>query len=185
MKLTEKTLESQTLFTGKIIKVKLDTALLENGKQAKREVVEHPGGVCVLALEEDGTTYTVRQFRYPFGRVVEELPAGKLDGPDEDPREAALRELSEEIGAVPDEIIQLGTLMSSPGFTNEVIHGYLARGLHWGGQHLDEDEFLNVVKTPLSELVDKVMSGEMEDGKSAAIILKAWEFLRREKEGQM
>ena len=183
MKLTEKTLESKTMFTGKIITVKLDTALLENGAQASREVVLHPGGSCILPLDADGTVYTVRQFRYPFGRVLEELPAGKLDSPEEDPRETAIRELSEEIGAAADEIIPLGDLMVSPGFSSEVVHGYLARGLHFGKQHLDPDEFLNVERRTLPELVDMVMRGELTDGKSCAIILKAQEYLRREKEG--
>ena len=79
MDLIEKTVEQQVLFQGSIIRVRKDTARLPNGRLAGREVVEHPGGVCVLPLEKDGTAYTVRQFRYPFGQVVEELPAGKLD----------------------------------------------------------------------------------------------------------
>ena len=183
MKLTEKTLDSKTLFTGKIITVKKDTALLENGAKTGREVVLHPGGACILALDADGTVYTVRQFRYPLGRVVEELPAGKLDGTGEDPLAAARRELSEEIGAEADEMIDLGAMLASPGFCTEVIHGYLARGLHFSSQHLDADEFLNVERRTLPQLVDMVMCGEMEDAKSAAIILKAQEYLRREKEG--
>lgn len=181
MRLFEETVDSQVLFRGKIITVRKDTARLENGKLASREVVEHPGGVCVLPLEADGTVYTVRQFRYPFGRVVEELPAGKLDGP-EDHRAAGLRELSEEIGARPDEFIYLGCLLASPGFSTEVLHMYLARGLHFGSQHPDEDEFLEIRRAPFRELVERVMSGEVEDAKTVAVVLKAQEYLRRESE---
>lgn len=182
MKLIEETVDSQIVFRGKIITVRLDTAKLENGKTASREVVEHPGGVCILPMEEDGTVYTVRQFRYPFGRVTEELPAGKLDGP-EDHRLAALRELSEEIGAEPEELVYLGYLMTSPGFSSEVLHMYLARGLRHGEQHPDEDEFLEVERTPFSVLVERVMAGELTDAKTVAAVLKTKEYLSREAGG--
>ena len=182
MKLIEETVDSQIVFRGKIITVRLDTAKLENGKTASREVVEHPGGVCILPMEDDGTVYTVRQFRYPFGRVTEELPAGKLDGP-EDHRLAALRELSEEIGAEPEELVYLGYLMASPGFSSEVLHMYLARGLRHGEQHPDEDEFLEVERTPFSVLVERVMAGELTDAKTVAAVLKTMEYLSREAGG--
>lgn len=179
MKLYEETLDSKVLFQGKIITVRQDTAKLENGAVVGREVVEHPGGVCVLALEADGTTYTVKQFRYPFGKVVEELPAGKLDGP-EDPRLAAARELSEEVGLEAETWTYLGGILASPGFCTEILHIFLARDLKKGRQHLDEDEFLNVERHPFPELVDRVMSGELYDAKTVAAILKVQEFLRRE-----
>lgn len=179
MKFFEETVESQVLFQGKIITLRKDKARLENGKTVNREVVEHPGGVCVLALEPDGTAYTVKQFRYPFAEVVEELPAGKLDGP-EDHEKAARRELSEEVGAEAGELIYLGKLLPSPGFCNEVLHMYLARNLRHGPQHPDEDEFLEVERTPLPTLFERVMAGEIVDGKSVATILKGMEFLRRE-----
>lgn len=182
MKLNEETVDSRVVFRGKIVNLRVDTARLENGALAGREVVEHPGGVCVLPLEGDGTVYTVRQFRYPFGRVIEELPAGKLDGP-EDHRLAALRELSEEVGAVPEELIYLGCLLASPGISSEVLHMYLARGLRQGTSHPDEDEFLEVERTPLSTLVERVMSGELTDAKTVATILKVKEYLSREAGG--
>ena len=179
MKLYEETVGSEVLYRGKIVTLRKDTARLENGRETLREVVEHPGGVCILALEDDGTTYTVRQFRYPFGQVVEELPAGKLDGP-EDHRKAAARELSEEVGAEAGELIYLGGLLMSPGFCTEVLHMYLARGLRHGAQHLDEGEFLTVNRVPLSDLVERVMSGELTDAKTVAVVLKVREYLRRE-----
>lgn len=183
MRLFEETVGSRTLFEGVIIKLKLDTARLENGRTARREVVEHPGGVGVLAMEDDGTVYTVKQFRYPFARVVEELPAGKLDGP-EDHREAARRELSEEVGVEADELIYLGSLLASPGFCTEVLHMYFARGLRHGQRHPDEDEFLEVERVSFDTLYERVMAGELTDAKTVAITLKVKEFLRREAEGR-
>lgn len=182
VKLNEETVDSREVFRGKILTLRVDTARLENGTVAVREVVEHPGGVCVLPLETDGTVYTVRQFRYPFGRVVEELPAGKLDGR-EDHRKAALRELSEEVGAEPEELIYLGCLLASPGFSSEVLHMYLARGLRHGARHPDEDEFLEVGRAPFSTLVERVMAGELTDAKTVATILKVKEYLSREAGG--
>lgn len=179
MRLHEETVDSQVLFRGKIITLRKDVARLENGKLVDREVAQHPGGACVLAMEPDGTVYTVKQFRYPFGEVVEELPAGKLDGP-EDPLLAARRELSEEVGLEADEMVYLGGMLASPGFCTEVIHLFLARGLRRGKQHLDEDEFLGVERHPFSDLVDRVMSGELCDAKTVAAVLKTQEYLRRE-----
>lgn len=185
MELYEETVDSEVLFEGRVVRLRRDTARLPNGKLASREVVEHPGGVCVLPLTADGTAYTVRQFRYPFGRIVEELPAGKLDGPVEPHREAALRELSEEIGAEPEEFIYLGELLASPGFSGEVLHMYLARGLRFGPQHLDPDEFLEVRKAPFAELYQRVMAGELTDAKTVACILKAKEYMSREAGGRV
>lgn len=182
MNLTEKTLERETLFQGRIVTLWVDQAELPNGRTTVREVVGHPGGVCVLPLEEDGTVYTVKQWRYPFARVVEELPAGKLDGPEEH-RAGAIRELSEEVGVEAGELIYLGSLLMSPGFCDEVLHMYLARDLRHGQQHPDEDEFLDVVRTPFPALVERVMKGELSDAKTVALILKAREFLRREAGG--
>ena len=185
MELYEETVDSQVLFEGRIVRLRRDTARLPNGELAAREVVEHPGGVCVLPLDADGTVYTVRQFRYPFQQVIEELPAGKLDGPGEPHREAALRELSEEIGAEPEEFIYLGELLASPGFSGEVLHMYLARGLRFRAQHLDPDEFLEVRRTPFDALFERVMSGELTDAKTVACILKAKEYMSREAGGRI
>lgn len=182
MKLFEETVDQKVVYQGKIVTLRTDIARLENGRMAGREVVEHPGGVCVLALEEDGTTYTVRQFRYPFGQVVEELPAGKLDGP-EDHEAAARRELSEEIGCEAGELIYLGGLLMSPGFCTEVLHMYLARKLRHGEVHPDEDEFLEVRAVPFEDLARRVLSGELADAKTVALTLKVKEFLSREAGG--
>ena len=179
MDLTERRLSGETIFEGNIIKVGLDQAQLPNGKIVSREVVYHPGGVAVLAMEEDGTVYTVKQFRYPFAQVVEELPAGKLDGP-EDHEKAARRELSEEVGVEADELHYLGCLLASPGFCTEVLHMYFARGLRHGACHPDEDEFLSVERIPFDTLYQRVMAGEITDAKTVAITLKVKEIIRRE-----
>ena len=184
VKLFEETMDQKVVYQGKIVTLRTDIARLENGRMAGREVVEHPGGVCVLPLEENGDTYVVRQFRYPFGAVTEELPAGKLDGPEEHEK-AARRELSEEIGCEAGELIYLGGLMASPGFCTEVLHMYLARDLRHGEQHLDPDEFLEMERLPFGELVERVMAGGIADAKTVAITLKVKEFLRREEAGKV
>lgn len=171
MELWEKTVESQVLFEGRIVTVRLDQAELPNGKPASREVVEHPGGVAILPLFDDGTVSVVRQFRYPFQEVVTELPAGKLEK-GEDHRLAALRELEEEVGARCGELTYLGCLYASPGFSTEVLHMYLARELTQGESHPDEDEFLEVERVPFAQLAEQVMRGEIKDAKTVALVLK-------------
>ena len=171
MELVETTLSSQTVFDGKIITVKADKALLPNGAQATREVVKHPGGVCVLALQEDGTVPLVRQFRYPLGDVMLELPAGKLEY-GEEPRPAAIRELGEEVGLEPGKLTELGFIYVSPGFCTEKLHLYLAQDVKSVPVHPDEDEFLDIVCLPFAKLVEMVMSGEITDGKTVTAVLK-------------
>lgn len=178
MKLFEKTLTSETKFEGRIIKVLRDTVELENGKTSAREVVCHNGGVCVAALTEQNEVLLVRQFRYPYKEVLLELPAGKLD-PGEDHRPAALRELSEETGLEAGELTYLGHIYASPGFCDEALHMYLARDLTRARQHLDEDEFLDVVTMPFDTLVEQVMSGEITDAKTVAAVLKVKTLLGR------
>lgn len=173
MDLSEKMVSSQTIFEGKIIKVTLDQARLPDGSLAAREVVYHPGGVAVLALDADNTVYLVKQFRYPIQQLLLELPAGKLDhGAEENILLGAKRELSEETGLEASEWIYLGCTLASPGFCDETLHMYLARGLTRKSQHLDEDEFLDVVTMPFDELVEQVMSGAITDGKTVSATLK-------------
>ena len=173
MELTERMVSSRTIFEGKIVKVTLDQAELPNGSLAAREVVYHPGGVAVLALDEENRVPLVRQFRYPIQRELLELPAGKLDhGPEEDRLLGAQRELSEETGLEAEEWTYLGSMLVSPGFCDEELHMYLARGLCQVGQHLDEDEFLNVEYRSFDELVRQVMDGTITDAKTVAATLK-------------
>ena len=178
MELTEKKVTSEVVFQGQILTVLRDTAELPNGKTAEREVVRHPGGVAVLPLDEDGNVLLVRQFRYPFGRVLLEIPAGKLDR-GEEPLHAAARELEEETGVQAEELISLGSIYVSPGFCDEELHLYLAQGLKQGKSHPDEDEFLAPERVPCEVLTEQIMSGAIHDGKTVAAVLKAKLYLER------
>lgn len=176
MEYLERPVGSVEKYKGIIVRVRLDDAELYTGKVVKREVVEHPGGVTILPVDEDGSCYMVRQFRYPFSRMMLEAPAGKLEY-GEDHRECAVRELSEETGFTADELVYLGGCCTSPGFSTEVLHIYLAMGLHAGECHPDQDEFLNVEKIPLSQLSRMVMDGEIDDAKTIVAVLKAEKYL--------
>ncbi len=171
--LYEKKLSSELIYDGKILKLTRDTALLENGETAYREVVHHSGGVCVLPLDDEGNVLFVKQFRYPFASVLLEIPAGKREI-GEDPLECGIRELSEEVGAKANEIISLGKLYPTVAYNTEIIYMYLARGLSFHTQHLDKDEFVDVVKIPLKEAYQMVMRDEIPDSKTQIAILKAW-----------
>jgi NTP pyrophosphohydrolases including oxidative damage repair enzymes len=173
----EKTLTSQVVYNGRIVTVKLDTAELDNGKEVFREVVEHPGGVTVIPVDDCGNVTAVRQFRYPFKKETLEVPAGKLEY-GEDPYECAVRELGEETGITAGRIVSLGSIYPSPGFSSEVLHVYLALDLTSGESHPDEDEFLNVTKVPLSEFVDMIMRDEIRDAKTVVAVLKADHYLK-------
>ena len=172
MDFTEKKLSSQTYFEGRIFRLHVDKVLLPNGKEATREVADHPGGVAILALDDRDNVLTVNQYRYVFGRVTQELPAGKME-PGEEPAVTALRELKEETGAVPDVFLPLGAILPAPGCYGERLHLFLARGLRMEEQHLDPDEFLNVERIPFDEMVHRCMNGEIEDAKTVAAVLKA------------
>ena len=176
MDITEKRIDGEEKYKGVIVRVVLDRVELMYGKITRREVVEHPGGVCVLPVDENGVCYMVRQFRYPFGKMLLEAPAGKLEK-GEDPLECGVRELSEETGLSAEEMIPMGSMCTSPGYSTERLYLYLARGLHRGESHPDEGEFLNVERYPLSELVEMVMRNEIDDGKTVAAILKAEKIL--------
>lgn len=172
MELTERMVSSQTIFEGKIVKVTLDQAMLPDGKMAAREVVYHPGGVAVLALDENRNVALVRQFRYPIQRELLELPAGKLDHGEEGHLLGAQRELSEETGLEAGEWTYLGYILVSPGFCDEALHMYLARDLKRTAQHLDEDEFLNVEYMSFEQLVEQCMDGTITDAKTVCTALK-------------
>ncbi len=171
MDLTERTVESRTVYQGRIVTLLVDQAELPDGKRAQREVVLHPGGVAILALDRENQVTLVQQYRYPFHQLLLELPAGKLDE-GEDHRLAAARELSEETGLEAGEMTYLGCLLASPGFCTERLHMYLARDLRRSQSHPDEDEFLNVLTMPFEELVRQVMDGTIEDAKTVATTLK-------------
>lgn len=171
MKLFEKTLDSQEIFDGRVIHVTVDTVELEDGKTSKREVVSHPGGVCVAALTEDEELLFVRQFRYPYKEVVLELPAGKLEK-GQNPLENGKRELLEETGAIGREYLSLGKLYPSPGYCGEIIHIYFCKIDRYEQQKLDAGEFLNVEKIPLKKALEMVLNNEIPDAKTQTAIMK-------------
>ncbi len=172
MELTEKMLSRTEQYSGPLFSVHTDQVLLPNGHTTYREVVEHVDGVAVLPLDERNNVLTVTQYRYVFGKTLLEIPAGKLD-PGEEPAVGALRELKEETGAVPDTFLPLGRIIPAPGCYSEVLHLFLARGLHMEEQCLDPDEFLNVERIPFDEMVHRCLTGEIEDAKTVAAVLKA------------
>ena len=168
---TETMLESREIFNGRVIRVTVDKVQLEDGTTSTREIVHHHGGACILPVDADGSVTMVRQFRYAFGEEIWELPAGKLEA-DEDPFEAAKRELSEECGLTADKYTFLGEFYPTVGYDTEIIYTWVATGLHETRMHLDADEFLTPDRVPLEKAYQMVMSGEIKDGKTIAGILK-------------
>lgn len=178
--LEEKQIDSKLIYSGSLLNVYRDDIELPDGRRAGREYIKHNGAVCIAALRDDGCIAIERQYRYPFHRVVTELPAGKLDAPDEDHLEAAQRELREETGITADKWTYLGGHIPTCAYSTEVIYMYLAEGLHFGDRELDADEFINVSFVPLDEIVDKIMSGEIMDSKTQTTVLKVKLLLERQ-----
>ena len=178
MDLTERMLDSKVIFEGKVVKLRVDRVEVPGGAHAVREVVEHPGGVGIVPVDAEGNVLLVRQFRYPMGRTVLEIPAGKLE-PGEHHRVTAIRELSEEVGAEAGKLTYLGSAYASPGFCNESIHLYLAEDLTFGACHPDADEFLEPERIPLEELTAMALDGRLDDGKSVIGVLRAANLLKK------
>lgn len=171
MDFTEKTIKKNTLFEGKIITVRSDDIQLPDGRPAFREIVEHPGGVCVAPITPEGNLIFVRQYRYAFSETIIELPAGKLEK-GEDPFEAGKRELEEETGYVADSFVDCGKVYATPGYCSEIIHLYAAYNMHKTAMHLDDGEFLEVFEMPIGKAVEMVLNNEIRDGKTQILILK-------------
>lgn len=171
-KYAEKILDSETIFNGKIITVRVDSVELPNGNKSKREIVEHHGGVGVIAVTPKREVFMVTQYRIAAKSMMLEIPAGKLEL-GEDPLEAGIRELEEETGYKANKVVPLGVYYATPGYCEEKLSLYLATDLEFVGQHLDENEFLNVSKIPLDELYNMVMDNKIYDCKTAIAILKA------------
>ena len=172
----EHKLSSEMKFDGKLIKVTYDVAEV-NGKEAWREVVHHPGASAVVAIDEENRIIMEKQFRYALNDYLLEIPAGKLDA-GEDPLVCAKRELEEETGIIASEWISLGTIATSPGFCNEVIHLYVAKGLSKGEIHWDEDEYVEVERYRFDELLQRIKEEKIKDSKSLSALLLAMPYLK-------
>ena len=172
MELFEKKLSSEEIYRGRVVTLHVDRVELPNGKTSLREIIDHPGGVGILAIDDEGRAMMVEQFRYAFGRAMWEIPAGKRE-PGEAPLETARRELQEEVGATAAHWMPLGELIPSPGCYAETLYLFLARGLTFGQTHPDEDEFLHVSRVGLGELTQACLSGEIRDAKTVCAVLKA------------
>ena len=173
MDLTEKTLSQKTVYNGRIINLRVDEIELPNGEKSTREVIEHNGGACIVAITDNDEVLLVKQYRYAYGKVVTEIPAGKIEK-GEDPLDCASRELVEETGYSAKNIELLCETYPSPGYCGEVIYIYMASELTKGNQHLDEDEFLDVIKIPLKEAYDMIVRGELHDSKTITGILRVY-----------
>ena len=171
--LIEKEKSSELIFDGKVLHLYRDEIYLPNGKESYREYCRHIGAVCVVPVTDEGEIICVRQYRYAVGRTVLEIPAGKLDSRDEIPIDAAVRELREETGAAAQKITYMGEYFSSPAILDERIYMFLAEGLEFGETDFDEDEFIEIVKIPVDELVGMIMRGEIIDGKTQAAVMRA------------
>lgn len=169
MKLIETKIEGETLYDGKILRLERDKVILENGNTAYREVVRHNGGACIVPVTKDNEILFVKQYRYPFSKVIMELPAGKFEIK-EQPELCAKRELREETGAI-GEVEYLTEIYPTPGYSSEIIYIYAAFNVEIGSLSLDEDEFIDVVKVDINSAFEMVKNGEIKDAKTIVGIL--------------
>lgn len=174
----EKTVSTEEIFSGKIVRLRVDRVQMPGGKLAIREVVEHPGGVGIVAITDKDEIILVKQFRKPLEKAIYEVPAGKIDK-GEGHRECGLRELSEETGYTAENFEYLGYMYPSPGFTDEVTHLYVATGLTSGETHPDADEYLDIEYIPVDKVMEMIMNNEINDAKTIFGIFKALEYLKR------
>lgn len=176
MNFEEKTVKQKYIFNGKLINLRKDDIILPNGKAATREVVEHNGGVGIVAVNENNEVLLVKQFRYPYKEIILEIPAGKIDK-GENPLECGIRELKEETGATASNVISLGKIYPSPGYCNEIIYLYLATNLKIEDVNPDEDEFLENILLPFETALKMAENGEIKDAKTVIGLFRALKLL--------
>lgn len=163
---------TESIFNGRVFRVEKLSVTLPDGHKSTREIVRHNGGAAVVAVDEEGFVYLVRQFRMAAGRIMLEIPAGKLEQ-NEDPAVCAARELTEETGLTAEKLVHLTSMYATPGYCSEKLHLYLATGLIHGDPHRDPGEFLNIRKYHMTEVMDMIAGGEIEDAKTITGILMA------------
>lgn len=166
-RLEEKTIRSEKLFSGKVISLYLEDVELPNGKEAKREIIKHPGAVAILAITDENKIVMVEQFRKALDRTIVEIPAGKLEK-GEEPAACARRELEEETGYECGSLELLNSFYTSPGFSDEIVHVYIARGLvkKENSAPLDEDEFIDLEELTLEEAIRYIKDQKIFDAKT-------------------
>ena len=169
--LIETTVSSDVAYEGKVFQVVVKDVELFDGSHSRREVVLHNGGAAIVAMDQDGQVYLVRQFRSPYEEVIYEIPAGKLEK-NEDPKLAAIRELKEETGMEAGSVVSLGKMYATPGYCSEIIYLYLATDLKMGEGNPDDGEFLQVMKMPLQQALEMIDRNEIFDAKTMVGLLK-------------
>ncbi len=182
----ERTLESQLLYKGRLVNLRLDIVELPSGRQAQREIVEHTGAVAIVALDAEGKALLVRQYRKAAERTLLEVPAGTLDA-GEGPGDCAQRELQEETGYQAGKMVQIGGFYVSPGYCTEFIHLFLATDLERSSLQADADEAIELLRLPLSDTPHLIASGEICDAKTVAgllTVLALYPDLDRDRQGQ-
>ena len=168
----EPTISSRHIYSGRIIDVRVDTVRLQNGRESTREIVDHAPSICVVPVDTDGNVLMVRQYRKPVDQFLLEVPAGGIEA-GETPEEATQRELQEEIGYTADNLLALSAFWLAPGWCSEYMYAFLATGLQAANLDSDEDEFIEVVRVPLSEVVETIAAGQVQDAKSVASLMLA------------
>ena len=171
---------SREIYKGRLIRLDRETVSLPNGNDVELDIVHHPGGAVVVALDDEDRVCLLRQFRHAAGGVIWELPAGCIDpGEGADPLATARRELAEEAGLLARDWRELGSILTTPGFCDEVLYLFLARGLEETSTDHGEDELIEVQRLPMSEALQMAMDNEIRDGKTVAGLFKAQALLRR------
>lgn len=179
--LVEQTLATEEIFSGTLLNVYRDEVLVGDGHTSVREWVKHPGASAIVPLFEDGTTILLRQFRYPPRRVFWEVPAGKLDREGEPPEDLARRELEEETGWTATTFTHLSSMYPCIGYSNEVIHLFLAEGLSEGQMELGEGEYLEPIRLSFDKALEMALNGEIKDMKTVVALVHTHAFLMKRK----
>lgn len=176
--------DTHTVYQGRIFDVQVHTVQFPDGARSIREIVQHKGAAAVVPLDDVGNILMVRQFRLAAGRPMLEIPAGGLSGTDEPPRDCAIRELQEEIGHKPRELIDLGSFYVAPGYSTERIYLFLGRQLTPSRLEMDHDERIAVVRMPFDEVLAMVYDGRIMDSKTIIAVVRAARYLEAEEAGR-
>ena len=163
--LEEELVHSRRKFSGSVLSIRVDQVRLPDGKNSSREIVDHPGGVTIMPVNSEDEVIMIEQYRHAAEEVLLELPAGRLEE-SEEAESAARRELKEETGYTAAEFKHLLDFYTTPGYSTESLHLYLARDLKEGDQELEEGEFLSLREVPLEEIPQMIMAGSIKDSKT-------------------